>query len=116
MHIDAWFLLDEQGYIRTTITIRKTMDGKFISADVDNGIYHFSLPEGRGGVSQDIYFAKPSYYYDLLSTINGYIAEGGKVSQESSMVDGKSCHLYAGMRTYDPPQIFSMVNQRLSTQ
>ena len=107
MHIDAWFLLDEQGYIRTTVTIRKTMDGKLISADVDNGIYHFSLPEGRGGIGQDIYLAKPSYNYDLLSIMNSYVAEGGKVSQENSKVDGKSCRLFAGMRTYDPPQIFS---------
>ena len=106
-HIDTWFLLDEQGYIRTTITIRKTMNGKFISADVDNGIYHFSLPEGRGGVSQDIYLAKPSYNYDLLSIMNSYVAEGGKVSQENSQVDGKSCQLFAGLRTYAPPQIFS---------
>jgi hypothetical protein len=106
-HIDAWFLLDEQGYIRTTITIRKTMDGKFISADIDNGIYHFSLPEGRGGISQDIYLAKPSYNYDLLSIMNSYVAEGGKLSQMSSQVDGKSCQLFAGLHTYAPPQIFS---------
>jgi len=82
------------------------MDGKFISADVANGVYHFSFPEGRGSISQDIYLAKPDYYWDPLATISWYVTEGGKVSQESSLVDMKSCLRTIGTRNYDPPMIF----------
>ena len=56
---------------------RKTVDGKFVSADVDNGVYHFSFPEDRGNIGQDIYLAIPAYYSDPLSTINAYMGEGG---------------------------------------
>lgn len=105
MTTDAWFLLDEQGFARTTVIIRKTPDGKLASADIDNGVYHFRFPEGHGNVSQDIYLAKPTYYYDPLTTINSYITEGGKVSRESTTVDGKTCQQYTGTRTYNPPMI-----------
>ena len=106
MTTDAWYLLDDQGFARTTVIIRKTLDGKFISADIDNGVYHFNFPEAHGHISQDIYLAKPSYYYDPLTTINSYIAEGGKVSHVNSTVDGKICQQYTGTRTCDPPMIF----------
>jgi hypothetical protein len=106
LSIDNWFLLDEQGMVRTTLSIRKTIDGKFVSADVANGVYHFSFPEGRGSISQDIYLAKPAYYWDPLRAMNGYVTEGGKISRESSLVDGKPCRQYLGTRSYDPPMIF----------
>ena len=107
MRVDGWFLLDEQGYARVTVYIRKTLEGEFVSADVENGIYHFSFPEGRSGIGQDIYLARPSYYYNPLSTLNGYVAEGGKITREISTVDGTSCYLYTAARAYDPPLIYS---------
>ena len=107
MRVDGWFLLDEQGYARTTIDIRKTLEGEFVSADVENGIYHFNFPEGRSGIGQDIYLARPSYYYNPLSTFNGYVAEGGQITREISTVDGTSCYLYTAAHAYDPPLIYS---------
>jgi hypothetical protein len=104
--VDAWYRLDENGYVQTTIYIRKTPDGEFLSADIDNGIYHFSIPEGRGAISEDIYLAKPSYDSNLLSIMNAYVAEGGTLRKESSVVDGISCQLYQAIDPYDPPQIF----------
>jgi len=104
--VEAWYHLDEKGYVRTTVYIRKTPDGKFLSADIDNGIYHFSIPEGRGSIGEDIYLAKPSYDLNLLSTMNSYVMEGGMLRKESSVVDGISCQLYQATHPYDPPQLF----------
>jgi hypothetical protein len=105
--VEAWYRLDENGYIQTTIYIHKTLDGKFLSADVDNGTYHFSLPEGRGGIVEDIYMAKPSYDLNLLSALNGYVAQGGTMNQESVVINGVSCQSYEATLIYDPPQVFT---------
>jgi len=102
--VDAWYRLDENGYVRTTLYINKTLNGKFLSADIDNGVYHFRLPEGWGGIGQDIYLAKPSYDMNLISTFNGYVSEGGAVHQESAVVSGIACRLFEATRAYDSPQ------------
>lgn len=106
MRVDAWYHLDEDGYIQTSIYLRKTLDGKFISADINNGVYHFSLPEGRGGVDGEVYLEKPSYNSNLLSTLNGYISEGGTIRRENSVLNGVPCQLYEATLPYDPPQVF----------
>jgi hypothetical protein len=111
---DAWFLLDLDGYIRTTIYLRKTLDGRLLGADIDSGLYHFSLPEGRGGIGQDLYVAKPSYDWDQLAYFNSVVSSGGTLRQENGAVDGKSCQLYIGTVPYDPPMIFS--NEPLPVQ
>lgn len=107
MRVDAWYRLDEDGYIQTSIYLRKTLDGKFISADINNGVYHFSLPEGRGGVDGEVYLEKPSYNSNLLSTLNGYISEGGTIRRENSVLNGVPCQLYEATLPYDPPQVFA---------
>ena len=104
--VDAWYRLDENGFVRTKIYIRKTLDGQFVSAAVDNGVYHFYLPEGRGGGGQDIYMEKPAYGLELVSTLSGYLAEGGTIRKESGTLGGNSCRLYEATRNYDPPQVF----------
>jgi hypothetical protein len=104
---DAWFLLDEDGYIRTTIYLRKTLDGELLGVDIENGLYHFSLPEGRGGIGQDVYIARPSYDWDQRSFFNSYISGGGTLRQEAGEVDGKPCWLFVGTLPYDPAMIFS---------
>ncbi len=111
---DAWFLLDQEGYIRTTIYLRKTLDGRLLGADIDSGLYHFSLPEGRGGIGQDLYVAKPSYDWDQRSYFNSVVSGGGTLRQENGAVDGKSCQLYIGTVPYDPPMVFS--NEPLPVQ
>jgi len=111
---DAWFLLDEDGYIRTTVYLRKTLDGTHLSANIDSGVYHFSLPEGRGGIGQEVYVAKPSYDFDQLSSFNYTVSEGGTIRKENSEVDGKSCLLYIATLPYDPPMFFS--NEPLPVQ
>jgi len=107
MRVDTWYRLDENGYIQTSVYIRKTLDGKFISADVNNGVYYFSLPEGRGSVDGEVYLEKPSYNSDLLTTLNGYISEGGTIRRESSVLNGVPCQLYEANLPYDPPQEFA---------
>lgn len=104
---DAWFLLDQDGYIRTTIYLRKTLAGQLLSADIDSGLYHFSLPEGRGGIGQDVYIARPSYDWDQLSYFNSVVSGGSTIRRENGAVDGKSCRLYTGTIPYDPPMVFS---------
>jgi hypothetical protein len=103
--VETWYHLNGQGYVQTTINIRKTMDGKTLSVDLDNGIYHFSLPEGRGGISQDVYLAKPSFDSDLISMMNGDLANGGSIRQESVVIAGHPCRLYEVTRPYNPSQI-----------
>ena len=105
--IDAWYLLDEDGYVRTTVFLRKTLTGEFLSADITNGIYYFSLPEGRGGLGQDVYLAEPSFDHDLFSAMNGYVQEGGTIHQGEDVVDGIPCRLYVASRPYNPPQDFN---------
>jgi len=111
---DAWFLLDQDGYIRTTIYLRKTLDGRLLGADIDSGLYHFSLPEARGGIGQDLYIAKPSYDWDQIAYFNSVVSGGGTLRQENGAVDGKSCQLYIGTMPYDPPMVFS--NEPLPVQ
>jgi hypothetical protein len=105
--VEAWYRLDENGYVRTTIYIRKTLDGDFLSADINNEMYHFSIPEGRGGIGEDIYLTKPSYDLNLLSTLNGYLMEGGTIRQENIVINGISCRSYEATLPYDPPQVFT---------
>ncbi len=105
--VDAWYMLDENGYIRTTIYLRKTPDGRLVGADIDSGLYHFSLPEGRGGVGQDIYLARPAYDLNQLSQFNNIAASGGPLQREESEVDGIACHLYSGTMPYNPPMVLS---------
>ena len=104
---DRWYYLDENGYAQTVITIRKTMDGEIYAADISNGPYHFSIPEGRGSIAADNYLEKPSYNMNLLSTLNGYLQEGGTIRMEDTVVDGHSCQLYEATLPYDSPQIFT---------
>ncbi len=104
---EGWFRLDEQGYVRTRIYIRKSLEGEFISADVDEGVAHFSFPENRGGIGQDVYLEAPSYNLNLLSLWNGYLAQGGTMRQEQGTLDGQLCRLVQVRRPYDPPQVFS---------
>lgn len=111
---DAWFLLDEDGYVRTTIYLRKTLDGRLLDANIDSGVYHFSLPEGRGGIGQDVYVAKPSYGLDQLSSFNNVVAEGGMIRRENGEVDGKSCLLYVATLPYETPRFF--LNEPLPVQ
>ncbi len=105
--VDAWYLLDENGYAQTTVTIRKSLAGEFLSADITNGIYHFSLPEGRGSLGREIYLEKPAFDHNLSSTMNGYVQEGGSIRQENGSMDGVPCRSYVVSRPYDPPQDFS---------
>jgi len=104
--LESWVRLDEQGYVRTQIYIRKSLDGEFISADVNDGVVHFSLPEGRGGIGEDVYLAAPSFDFDLITILNGYLASGGTLHQETGVLDEKTCQLYEITRLYDPPQVF----------
>ena len=104
---EFWYRLDADGYIRTKILIRKSPEGKFLSADVENGRYYFSLPPDHSNISQDIYLARPSYDWDLLSALNGFVADGGTIREEASTVDGKPCRLFVGTLPHDPAQIFA---------
>ncbi|MDK2980497.1 MAG: hypothetical protein PWQ55_844 [Chloroflexota bacterium] len=105
--VDAWYLLDESGYARTTVYIRKSLAGEFLSADITNGIYHFSLPEGRGSLGQDVYLERPAFDHNLFSAMNGYVQEGGSIRQQDDRVDGVPCRSYIASLPYDPPQDFS---------
>jgi len=105
--VDAWYLLDENGYVRTTLFLRKTPDGRLVGADIDSGLYHFSLPEGRGGVGQDIYIARPAYDLNQMSHFNNIAASGGPLQRAESTVDDIACHLYSGTMPYNPPMVLS---------
>ena len=105
--VDAWYLLDKEGYAQTTVYIRKNLAGEFLSADITNGIYHFSLPEGRGSLGRDVYLERPAFDHNLFSTMNGYVQEGGSIRQAEDTVDGVPCRSYVASRPYDPPQDFS---------
>jgi hypothetical protein len=104
---DIWYYLDEDGNAQTTVTIRKTLDGTIYSADISDGPYHFSIPEGRGSIEESIYMAEPSFNLNLLSTFNGYLQEGGSIHTEDSNLDGRTCQLYEARLPYDPPQTFT---------
>ncbi len=105
--IDAWYRLDENGYTRTSVYIRKTLGGEFLSADIDNGIYHLSLPEERGGLGRDVYLEKISFDLNLFSVMNGYVQEGGTIRQGDDVVGGIPCRSYVASLPFDPPQDFS---------
>jgi hypothetical protein len=105
--IESWIRLDERGYARTTIYVRKSLEGEFLSADIKDGAVYFSLPEGRGGISEDEYLATPSYdLVDLLTVFNSYLAEGATIRRENILLEGKACQLYEVTQLYDPPQLF----------
>lgn len=103
--VDAWYHLDQQGYARTTVYIRKSLDGKTLSTDIDNGIYHFSLPEGRGGISPDVYLDRPPLDGGVLAAMSGWINQGGTISQESVVINGVACQLFEATQIYNPPQV-----------
>jgi len=105
--VDAWYLVDKNGYAQTTIYIRKTLDGKFLSADIYDGIYDFSLPEGRGSVGDSLYLEKPTFDSGLFSTMNGYLSEGGTIRRENTVLAGIPCQMYEVTLHYDPSQVFS---------
>lgn len=108
--VDTWMLLDESGYVRTSIVLRKSPDGQVQSTDIDSGIDHFSLPEGRGGIGSDIYLAKPAYDLNLVSIINGYLSKGGTLVKQdaaaaaNAATGGQPCTFYTASLPYDPPQ------------
>jgi hypothetical protein len=104
---DAWFLLDENGYIRETVYIRKTLNGQILGVDIENGIYHFSLPQGIGGLGTDVYIAKPDFTSGELGYFDNILSGGGQIQSESSTVNGKSCRLFVGTRNDEPPVVYS---------
>jgi hypothetical protein len=104
---DTWYRLDEQGYIREAVYIRSSPDGKLLGVDIDNGIYHFSLPEGSGGMGTDVYIAKPSYDFNQVAYFNDVVTGGGTISREDSQVDGSACRLYTATQTFNPAAVYS---------
>ncbi len=53
-----------------------------------------------------MYLAAPSFDFDLITILNGYLASGGTLHQETGVLDEKTCQLYEITRLYDPPQVF----------
>ena len=104
--VESWVRLDKRGYAQTTMYVRKSLEGEFLSADINDGVVHFSLPEGRGGIGEDVYLAAPSYDLDLLTVLNGYVAGGATIRLENVLLDGKACQLYEVTQLYDLPQVF----------
>lgn len=104
--LDIWSLLDENGFVVTSVSIQRKPDGTFLSANIDNGVYHFSLPDGWGSLGNDIYLSRPAFDQGALSVMNSYLEEGGSMGRMESTVDGIACQAYTATRTFDPPATF----------
>jgi hypothetical protein len=105
--IETWMHLNENGFIDTRITIIKTMDDEIFSINIDKDNIHFTLPDGLGGIGQDIYMEKPTFDLQTISLINGYLKENGQLTKTTTKLGSIDCLLYQATRPYNPPIEFS---------
>lgn len=90
----------------TSVTQITSLDGELLSTYLTNGVVHLNLPDGRGGISEDLYLAAPSYDEELLSTLNDHLSEGRAAEREEVTLEGRPIWLISVAQGYEPAQVY----------